>query len=175
MTTRISHWIDGRPAAGTSGRTSPVFNPATGRQTAEVELAGADDIKLAVASAAAAAKQWRSASLSKRAAVLFAFRELLNERSDELAAIVTAEHGKGHEGSVSWPLETGEKQLFLPFGLSWLLENDFHLLGPFRELLPYELQVPIGGEVDDIVAFLGFDRGANHFCDLVSSLSPVSI
>jgi malonate-semialdehyde dehydrogenase (acetylating)/methylmalonate-semialdehyde dehydrogenase len=94
MTTRISHWIDGRPAAGSSGRTSPVFNPATGRQTAEVDLAGADDIKLAVASAAAAAKQWRSASLSKRAAVLFAFRELLNERSDELAAIVTAEHGK---------------------------------------------------------------------------------
>jgi malonate-semialdehyde dehydrogenase (acetylating)/methylmalonate-semialdehyde dehydrogenase len=94
MTTRISHWIDGRPTAGTSGRTSPVFNPATGRQTAVVDLAGADDIKLAVASAAAAAKEWRAASLSKRAAVLFAFRELLHARSDELAAIVTAEHGK---------------------------------------------------------------------------------
>ena len=94
MKTRISHWIDGRPTPGTSGRTSPVFNPATGQQTAEVDLAGADDIKVAVASAAAAAEQWRSASLSKRSAVLFAFRELLHARSDELAAIITAEHGK---------------------------------------------------------------------------------
>jgi malonate-semialdehyde dehydrogenase (acetylating)/methylmalonate-semialdehyde dehydrogenase len=94
MTTRISHWIDGRLAPGTSGRTSPVFNPASGQQSAEVDLAGADDIKQAVASAAVAAKQWRSASLSKRAGVLFAFREQLHQRSDELAAIVTAEHGK---------------------------------------------------------------------------------
>ncbi len=94
MTTRISHWIDGRPTPGTSGRTSPVFDPATGQQSAEVDLAGPDDLKQAVASAAAAARQWRSASLSKRAAVLFAFREQLHRRSDELAAIVTAEHGK---------------------------------------------------------------------------------
>ncbi len=94
MSTRIPHWIDGQRTPGTSGRTSPVFNPATGEQTGEVELAGADDLKQAVASAATAAKQWRSASLSKRSGVLFAFRELLHARSDELAAIVTAEHGK---------------------------------------------------------------------------------
>ena len=94
MSTRITHWIDGQRTAGTSGRTGPVFNPATGQQTGEVDLAGADDLKLAVASASAAAKEWRSATLSKRAAVLFAFRELLHERADDLAAVVTAEHGK---------------------------------------------------------------------------------
>jgi malonate-semialdehyde dehydrogenase (acetylating) / methylmalonate-semialdehyde dehydrogenase len=94
MTTRIAHWIDGHETPGTSGRTSPVFNPATGRQTAEVDLAGADDVTRAVASAKAAAAEWRSASLSKRSGVLFAFRELLHERSGELAEIVTAEHGK---------------------------------------------------------------------------------
>jgi malonate-semialdehyde dehydrogenase (acetylating) / methylmalonate-semialdehyde dehydrogenase len=94
MTTRISHWIDGHEVPGTAGRTSPVFNPATGRQTAEVELAGADDVGRAVASARAAAQEWRSASLSKRSGVLFAFRELLHERAGELAEIVTAEHGK---------------------------------------------------------------------------------
>ena len=94
MTKRISHWIDGQQTPGTSGRTSPVFNPATGQQTAEVELAGADDLKQAVESAKAAAEGWRSASLSKRSAVLFAFRELLHQRSGELAEIVTAEHGK---------------------------------------------------------------------------------
>ncbi len=94
MSTRIPHWIDGQRTPGTSGRTSPVFNPATGEQTGEVELAGADDLKQAVASAAAAAREWRTASLSKRSGVLFAFRELLHARSDELAAIITAEHGK---------------------------------------------------------------------------------
>jgi malonate-semialdehyde dehydrogenase (acetylating) / methylmalonate-semialdehyde dehydrogenase len=94
MSTRISHWIDGHETSGTSGRTSPVFNPATGEQTAEVELAGADDVSRAVASAKAAAQEWRNASLSKRSGVLFAFRELLHERAGELAEIVTAEHGK---------------------------------------------------------------------------------
>ena len=94
MTNRIAHWIDGSPATGTSGRTSPVYNPATGRQTGEVDLAGAADVNQAVASAVAAAKEWRHASLSKRSGVLFAFRELLHARTDELAAIVTSEHGK---------------------------------------------------------------------------------
>jgi malonate-semialdehyde dehydrogenase (acetylating)/methylmalonate-semialdehyde dehydrogenase len=94
MTSRISHWIDGRTTPGTSGRTSPVYNPATGEQTGEVELASAAEVDAAVASALEAAKFWRRASLSRRAEVLFNFREQLNARKDELAAIITAEHGK---------------------------------------------------------------------------------
>jgi malonate-semialdehyde dehydrogenase (acetylating)/methylmalonate-semialdehyde dehydrogenase len=94
MTTRITHWIDGRPHQGASGRTAPVFNPATGTQTAEVDLASPDELDAAVASATAAAAEWRHTSLSRRAAVVFAFRELLHHRSPELAAIITAEHGK---------------------------------------------------------------------------------
>jgi malonate-semialdehyde dehydrogenase (acetylating)/methylmalonate-semialdehyde dehydrogenase len=94
MTKRIAHWIDGRETPGHSGRTAPVFNPAIGQQTGQVDLAGTDEVDAAVAKAAAAAKQWRQASLSKRSAVLFKFRELLHERADDLAAIITAEHGK---------------------------------------------------------------------------------
>ncbi len=94
MTTRISHWIDGRPTEGTSGRTSPVYNPATGAVTGEVDLASVEELDAAVVSAAAAAKEWRHASLSRRSAVLFAFRELLHQRTPDLAAIVTSEHGK---------------------------------------------------------------------------------
>ncbi len=94
MTHRIAHWIDGSETAGSSGRTAPVYNPATGTQTAEVGLADSDEVNKAIASAVTAAKDWRNASLSRRSAVLFAFRELLHERTDELAAIVTAEHGK---------------------------------------------------------------------------------
>jgi malonate-semialdehyde dehydrogenase (acetylating)/methylmalonate-semialdehyde dehydrogenase len=86
--------MDGRKTAGSSGRTAPVYNPATGQASAEVELASGGEVQVAVAVAVAAAKQWRHASLSQRAGVLFAFRQLLHERTDELAAIVTAEHGK---------------------------------------------------------------------------------
>jgi malonate-semialdehyde dehydrogenase (acetylating)/methylmalonate-semialdehyde dehydrogenase len=86
--------MDGRKTPGTSGRTAPVYNPATGQHSAEVELASAGEVDVAVAKAVVAAGQWRKASLSQRSGVLFAFRQLLHERTDELAAIVTAEHGK---------------------------------------------------------------------------------
>jgi malonate-semialdehyde dehydrogenase (acetylating)/methylmalonate-semialdehyde dehydrogenase len=71
-----------------------VFNPATGRQTGAVGLASSEEVDAAVASAVEASGEWRHASLSRRSAVLFAFRELLHARTDELAPIVTAEHGK---------------------------------------------------------------------------------
>ncbi|AEV83357.1 methylmalonate-semialdehyde dehydrogenase [Actinoplanes sp. SE50] len=91
---QIAHWIGGAERAGRSGRVAPVFNPATGEQTAEVALAGTDEVAEAVAVAKEAAEAWRAASLSRRSAVLFTFRELLAGRTAELAAIVTAEHGK---------------------------------------------------------------------------------
>jgi malonate-semialdehyde dehydrogenase (acetylating) / methylmalonate-semialdehyde dehydrogenase len=94
METRISHWIGGQSVAGTSGRTAPVFNPATGEQIRSVELASTAEVGAAVATAVAAGHEWRRSSLSRRAAVLFAFRGLLHARSDELAHIVTEEHGK---------------------------------------------------------------------------------
>src|SRR6185437_1270395 len=94
MTSRISHWIDGAIVPGSSGRDAPVYNPATGEQTGTVDLASAAEVDRAVASAKAAAADWRVASLSRRSSVLFAFRELLHQHQDELAAILTAEHGK---------------------------------------------------------------------------------
>ena len=94
MTDRIPHWIDGARREGTSGRTSPVFNPATGLQTAEVVLASAAEVDAAVRSAKEAQREWRAASLSRRSGVLFAFRQLLHDRADDLAKIITAEHGK---------------------------------------------------------------------------------
>src|SRR6476469_5029802 len=94
MTTRITHWTNGAETRGGSGRTSPVFNPATGTQTGEADLASRTEVDAAVAQAADAAKLWRSASLATRSGVLFRFRELLAASMDELAEIVTAEHGK---------------------------------------------------------------------------------
>jgi malonate-semialdehyde dehydrogenase (acetylating)/methylmalonate-semialdehyde dehydrogenase len=94
MTTRISHWTNGAPTPGGSGRTGAVYNPATGEQTGRVDFASTAEIDAAVASATEAAEVWRSASLATRTGVLFRFRELLAAGIDELAAIITAEHGK---------------------------------------------------------------------------------
>src|SRR5699024_3554138 len=93
-TSTVVHWVDGKPFAGSSGRSGEVFNPATGQASARVSFADAGDVGQAVASANAAFPAWRDTSLAKRTAVLFAFRELLNARKEELAEIITAEHGK---------------------------------------------------------------------------------
>ena len=124
MTTLISHWIDGRTTAGSSGRTSPVYNPATGVQTAEVDLATAAEVDAVVTNAAAAAIQWRQASLSRRSAVLFAFRELLHARTDELAAIVTAEHGKVLSDAVG-EISRGLENVEFATGVPQLLKGGF--------------------------------------------------
>jgi malonate-semialdehyde dehydrogenase (acetylating)/methylmalonate-semialdehyde dehydrogenase len=90
----IQHWIDGRTVASTSGRTAPVFNPASGEQTGAVALASVEEVDAVVASAQAAAPGWRSTSLSKRAEVMFRIRELVDANRKELATMLTAEHGK---------------------------------------------------------------------------------
>ena len=91
---RLGHWIGGRAVAGTSGRAGSVFNPATGRPSAEVDFASAADVDAAVAAAASAFPAWGATSLSQRAEVLFHLRELLDANRKELAAVVSAEHGK---------------------------------------------------------------------------------
>ncbi len=92
-TSVIGHWIDGESRASTE-RTAPVFNPATGQESARVALADERDIEAAIASAQRGFEVWSRFSIAKRQAVLFAFRELLNARKGELAEIITAEHGK---------------------------------------------------------------------------------
>src|SRR5918995_763561 len=94
MATTLQHWKAGGIFEGTGGRFSDVTNPATGEVTAQLALASEDDVKEVVAAALAAFPNWRDTSLAKRTQILFAFRELLNARKDELAAIITAEHGK---------------------------------------------------------------------------------
>jgi malonate-semialdehyde dehydrogenase (acetylating)/methylmalonate-semialdehyde dehydrogenase len=94
MATTLYHWKKGKTFEGTSGRFSDVTNPATGEVTAQLALASQDDVNEVVAAALAAFPRWRETSLAKRTQILFAFRELLNARKDELAAIITAEHGK---------------------------------------------------------------------------------
>jgi malonate-semialdehyde dehydrogenase (acetylating)/methylmalonate-semialdehyde dehydrogenase len=90
----IGHWIGGDAVQGTSGRTGPVYNPATGEQTGEVTFASLEEVQRAVASAKAAFPEWRTWSLSKRADLMFRVYQLVDEHRDDLARVLTAEHGK---------------------------------------------------------------------------------
>ncbi len=90
----IDHWIDGAVTPSTSGRVGPVYNPATGAQQAQVGLASIAEVDAAVASAKAAFPGWRDTSLSRRAEVMFRFRELVVAHRDEIADLVSIEHGK---------------------------------------------------------------------------------
>jgi len=120
----VQHWVGGSATSGASTRTAPVWNPATGEQQAEVLLAEPADVQHAVAAAAKAGETWRDASLSRRTSVLFAFRQLMHEHIDELAAIVSDEHGKvisDARGEVQRGLEVVE----FACGIPQLLKGDY--------------------------------------------------
>ena len=94
MTDTLDHWVNGAPYAGTSTRTGDVFDPAKGTVQKHVRFGSAADVDAAVAAASKAFTDWGNSSIARRMQVMFAFRELLNARKDELAQILTAEHGK---------------------------------------------------------------------------------
>ncbi|MDA8261351.1 MAG: CoA-acylating methylmalonate-semialdehyde dehydrogenase [Actinomycetota bacterium] len=147
---RISHWIDGKVVPGNSGRTGPVYNPALGEQSAEVDLASAEEIDFAVASAKKAFSSWRAVGLSRRAEILFRMRELLDANRKEVAALVSSEHGKvlsDAEGEVARGLENLEFACGVP-----------HLLkGAYSE------QVSRGVDVHSVMQPLGVVAGITPF------------
>ena len=91
---RITHFIDGKSYVGQAERSGDVFNPATGEISATVDFASIDVVDEAVAVAKRASHLWRQATLARRTQVLFAFREIVNSKKEELARAITAEHGK---------------------------------------------------------------------------------
>src|SRR5918996_3178046 len=90
----VSHWIGGRIVPGESGRSGPVYNPATGEQTGEVDFASVEEVDSAVTAAKEAFPEWRAWSLSRRQELMFTVRQLVHDRLDDLARILTSEHGK---------------------------------------------------------------------------------
>jgi malonate-semialdehyde dehydrogenase (acetylating) / methylmalonate-semialdehyde dehydrogenase len=114
---RISHWIGGKLVAGESGRKGPVFNPALGVQTGEVDFASTEEVGAAVAAAKEAFPAWRAVSLSRRQEVMFRIRQLVHDRLDEIAKILTDEHGKvftDAKGEVQRGLEVIEHACGIP-------------------------------------------------------------
>ena len=119
----VEHWINGTyvPAGE---RTAPVTNPATGKVTAQVALASTEDSNAAIAAAKAAFPAWRDTSLARRTQVLFAFRELLNSRKDELAAIITSEHGKVLDDALG-EVTRGQEVVEFACGIPHLLKGSY--------------------------------------------------
>jgi malonate-semialdehyde dehydrogenase (acetylating)/methylmalonate-semialdehyde dehydrogenase len=139
---RVNHWINGRPVAGRSGRSGPVYNPATGELAREVDFASVEEVDAAAAAAKAAFPKWRATSISKRTEILFRIRNLVEEHKAEIAAHLTREHGKvptDAQGEVSRGLENLEFATGIP-----------HLLkGGFSEQVStgidvYQIRQPLG-------------------------------
>jgi malonate-semialdehyde dehydrogenase (acetylating)/methylmalonate-semialdehyde dehydrogenase len=120
----ITHWIDGKPFVGVAKRHGKVFNPATGEQTGEVDFATDAEVDAAVAAAAAAFPMWRATSLAKRTVAMFALRELINTHLDELADLVTSEHGKVMSDAVG-EVARGLEVVEFACGISQLLKGEF--------------------------------------------------
>jgi malonate-semialdehyde dehydrogenase (acetylating) / methylmalonate-semialdehyde dehydrogenase len=138
----LNHWIDGRPERSRSGRVGEVTNSATGEVVTTVPFADREEVGAAVEAAVAAAPAWESASLAERTRVMFAFRELLHARREEMARIVTIEHGKvGSDalGEVQRELELVE----FACGLAELLKGE-HSWQVSHGVDSYTLRQPVG-------------------------------
>jgi malonate-semialdehyde dehydrogenase (acetylating)/methylmalonate-semialdehyde dehydrogenase len=120
----VPHWSDGAAFAGTSGRTGDVTNPADGQVTRQVAFANGDDAARVIGSAKAAAASWGGTSITKRTQIVFRFRELLNERKEELAALITAEHGKVLSDALG-EVSRGQEVVEFACGIPHLLKGGY--------------------------------------------------
>ncbi len=123
----IHHLIDGKSVHGTSGRTQPVFNPASGEQTGTVDLASESDVDDAVQVAERAYREWREVSIARRTKLMYNFRNLVDENTTEIAKRLTAEHGKvlsDSAGEVARGLENIEYACGLAEGLKGTMSEN---------------------------------------------------
>jgi malonate-semialdehyde dehydrogenase (acetylating)/methylmalonate-semialdehyde dehydrogenase len=138
----IDHFVGGRLFAGASTRTAPVFDPALGVVTTEVRLATAADVSEAVAIAKAAFLGWSATSLAKRVQIIFRFRELLEAKKSELAAIITSEHGKVLSDALG-EITRGQEVVEFACGLPHLLKGEYSH-NASTDVDVYSLRQPLG-------------------------------
>jgi malonate-semialdehyde dehydrogenase (acetylating)/methylmalonate-semialdehyde dehydrogenase len=120
----VHHWVNGRILTGGSGRFGDVYNPASGELQAKVTLATAAEVDMAVAAAAAAFPSWAAQPPLRRARVLFRFREIFEQRLDEVAALLTSEHGKVFSDAKGEAMR-GLEAIEFATGIPQLLKGEF--------------------------------------------------
>ena len=121
--TDIAHYIDNTLVSGTSARSQPVFNPATGQPNGTVALASTEDVGIAVASAQKAWATWSRTPALRRARILDRFKMILWDRADQLAEAISAEHGKTHDDAVG-EVTRGLEVVEFAVGAPHLLKGD---------------------------------------------------
>ncbi|MBB6096785.1 malonate-semialdehyde dehydrogenase (acetylating)/methylmalonate-semialdehyde dehydrogenase [Deinobacterium chartae] len=139
---RINHWLNGQHVAGTSGRAGNVFNPATGEVQARVDFAAPEEVDLAVRIAAEAQRTWRATALSKRSDILFRFRELIVQHRDDLARLLTLEHGKVHADALG-EIARGLENVEFACGIPHLLKGGYSEQAA-SGIDVYSVQQPLG-------------------------------
>jgi malonate-semialdehyde dehydrogenase (acetylating)/methylmalonate-semialdehyde dehydrogenase len=139
---RITHFVNGNPWAGTAEKTGEVFNPATGQVTGHVDFASNAVVDEVVAAAHKAFPDWRATSLAKRTQILFAFREILNARKEEVAALITAEHGKVLSDALG-EVTRGQEVVEFACGIPHLLKGGYSE-GVSTEVDVYSIRQPLG-------------------------------
>ncbi|MFM8212813.1 MAG: CoA-acylating methylmalonate-semialdehyde dehydrogenase [Actinomycetes bacterium] len=142
MTYQITHWINGKSWNGKTDKKGDVFNPATGLKTGEVDFADIATIDEAINSAHNAFPEWRDTSLTKRAQIIFKFRELLNEKKEELAKIITSEHGKVISDALG-EVTRGQEVVEFACGIPHLLKGGFSE-GVSSGVDVYSIRQPLG-------------------------------
>ena len=120
----VAHYVGGKEFKGTSKRTGPVYDPALGVVTKEVALASSEDVAAAIQVAKAAFPAWRDLSLARRQSIMFRFRELLDQKKSELAAIITSEHGKVLSDAMG-EIQRGQEVVEFACGLPHLLKGEY--------------------------------------------------
>ena len=138
----LGNYIGGQHVASQSGRTAPVFNPATGSQSKEVALSSADETRAAIANAQEAFKTWSKVTPLNRARIMFKFKALVEEHADELAELITAEHGKvfsDARGELTRGLEVVEFACGIPH-----LQKGEHSLNVGSGVDSYSQMMPMG-------------------------------
>ncbi|MCF8549666.1 MAG: CoA-acylating methylmalonate-semialdehyde dehydrogenase [Pontimonas sp.] len=138
----VSHYVGGKSFAGSSKRTAPVYDPALGTVSKEVALASAADLDQAVAVANAAFPAWRDLSVAKRQSVMFRFRELLEAKKSELAAIITEEHGKVLSDAMG-EIQRGQEVVEFACGLGHLMKGEYSE-NASTDVDVYSLKQPLG-------------------------------
>src|SRR3982075_1373241 len=138
----IGHFIGGKQVAGTSGRTGDVFNPNTGEVQAKVALASKAEVEKAIANAQAAQPAWAATNPQRRARVMFKFLELIQSQYDDLARLLSSEHGKTF-ADAKGDIQRGLEVVEFACGIPHLLKGEFSEgAGPGIDL--YSVRQPLG-------------------------------
>ena len=133
MVKQLTHYIGGQHVKGESGRELEVFNPATGEVTSKVPLAGVEEVEKTIGNAQAAFYDWATTPSPKRAAVMFAMREIMSQKREELATVISSEHGKTVDDALG-EVQRGVDVIEFACGIPHLLKG--------------ELSTDVGGGID---------------------------